>query len=63
MRIAYKVGELKLLDLRARAKTRLGEAFDIRDFHDVVLGAEAVPLDALDRRIEAWIAAREADAG
>ncbi|MEL7040905.1 MAG: DUF885 family protein [Pseudomonadota bacterium] len=63
MRIAYKVGELKLLDLRARAKAHLGEAFDIRDFHDAVLGAGAMPLDALDRRIEAWIAAREADAG
>ncbi|MEM1148450.1 MAG: DUF885 domain-containing protein [Pseudomonadota bacterium] len=60
---AYKIGELKILDLRARAKARLGEAFDIRDFHDAVLGAGAMPLDALDRRIEAWIAAREAEAG
>lgn len=53
---AYKVGELKILELRARAKDVMGEAFDIRMFHDVVLGAGAMPLDALEARIERWIA-------
>lgn len=52
---AYKVGELKILSLRERAKDALGDAFDIRAFHDAVLGAGSLPLDALDARIEAWI--------
>ncbi|MEL6857212.1 MAG: DUF885 domain-containing protein [Pseudomonadota bacterium] len=54
---AYKVGELKILELRARAKEALGEAYNIRDFHDVLLGAGAMPLDALELRIERWITA------
>ncbi|MFN3212702.1 MAG: DUF885 domain-containing protein [Henriciella sp.] len=52
---AYKVGELKILELRAKAKDALGEDFDIRAYHDVVLGAGAMPLDALEQRIDAWI--------
>jgi uncharacterized protein (DUF885 family) len=52
---AYKVGELKILELRAMAKDALGEDFDIRDFHDVLLGAGAMPLDALDARLTAWV--------
>ena len=52
---AYKVGELKILELRAMAKDALGEDFDIRDFHDVLLGAGAMPLDALDARLKAWV--------
>ncbi|MEO1552683.1 MAG: DUF885 domain-containing protein, partial [Pseudomonadota bacterium] len=52
---AYKVGELKLLELRARAKDTMGEAFDIRAFHDVVLGGGAMPLDALDARLQSWV--------
>ena len=54
---AYKVGELKILELRASAKEALGESFDIRKFHDVLLGAGAMPLDALEERINKWIAA------
>ena len=52
---AYKVGELKILELRAMAKDALGERFDIRAYHDVLLGAGAMPLDALESRIEAWV--------
>lgn len=58
---AYKVGELKILELRAKAKSALGEQFDIRAYHDVVLGAGAMPLDALESRVETWIASQMAE--
>lgn len=58
---AYKVGELKILEQRAKAKAALGEQFDIRAFHDTILGAGAMPLDALEQRIDTWIAG-QADA-
>jgi len=54
--VAYKVGELKIRELRAEAKAALGEQFDIRAFHDAVLEEGAVPLDVLDAHIKAWIA-------
>ncbi len=58
--LAYKIGELKLLDLREEAKTGLGSKFDIRAFHDEVLDSGALPLDVLSDRIHAWIAKAKA---
>ncbi|MGB3625139.1 MAG: DUF885 domain-containing protein [Henriciella sp.] len=52
---AYKVGELKILELRQQAKDALGDEFDIRAFHDAVLGQGSLPLDALETSIEDWI--------
>ncbi|MEM8983313.1 MAG: DUF885 domain-containing protein [Pseudomonadota bacterium] len=52
---SYKVGMLKILALRAKAEAALGDAFDIRAFHDTVLGGGALPLAVLERRIDTWI--------
>jgi uncharacterized protein (DUF885 family) len=57
--LAYKVGQLKILELRDRAKTALGDKFDLRAFHDQVLDAGALPLDVLSDRIDSWIAAQK----
>ncbi|MEO6799324.1 MAG: DUF885 family protein [Rhodanobacter sp.] len=58
--LAYKTGELKILELRARAEKALGGKFDIRAFHDEVLSGGALPLDVLETRVDRWIAAVKA---
>jgi uncharacterized protein (DUF885 family) len=57
--LAYKLGQLKILELRERAKTELGSKYDIRAFHDEILNGGALPLDVLDARVTAWIAAQK----
>ena len=53
--LAYKIGQLKILQLRSRAEVELGERFDIRAFHDELLGAGALPLDLLEQRMDRWM--------
>ena len=57
--LAYKMGQLKILELRERAQRELGSKFDIRGFHDEVLGAGSLPLQTLEERIDAWIARKK----
>jgi uncharacterized protein (DUF885 family) len=57
--LAYKIGQLKILELRDRAQKALGDKFDIRAFHDQVIDSGALPLDVLEQRIDAWIAAQK----
>ena len=57
--LAYKLGQLEILKLRERAKTELGERFDVRAFHDEILNGGALPLDVLDARVTAWIATQK----
>jgi uncharacterized protein (DUF885 family) len=54
--LAYKMGQLKILELRDRAKKALGDKFDLRAFHDEVVDSGALPLDVLSDRVDAWIA-------
>jgi uncharacterized protein (DUF885 family) len=54
--VGYKIGQLKIRELRANAERRLGAKFNVRAFHDIVLGQGAIPLDVLERRVDEWIA-------
>jgi uncharacterized protein (DUF885 family) len=60
--LAYKIGQLKILQLRDKAKTALGPKFDLRAFHDQVIDAGALPLDVLEQRVDTWIASQKAGA-
>ncbi|MCI4373174.1 MAG: DUF885 domain-containing protein [Thermoplasmata archaeon] len=58
--LAYKMGQLKIREMRTLGETRLGERFDVRAFHDLVLGEGALPLDQLELRVRSWVDARAA---
>ena len=57
--LGYKMGQLKILELRQRAQTALGPKFDLKAFHDQILGSGALPLDVLDTRVDTWIATQK----
>ena len=56
---AYKIGMIRIQELRKKAEAELGSGFDIRGFHDAVLGGGAMPLDLLERRVDQWISAQK----
>ena len=58
--LSYKLGQLKIRELRERAKKELGPKFDIRAFHDEILNGGALPLDLLESRTDKWIAEQKA---
>jgi uncharacterized protein (DUF885 family) len=58
--LAYKIGQLKILELRAQAERALGPSFDVRAFHDELLSEGALPMDVLAKRMSAWVEARGA---
>ena len=61
--LAYMVGQQRILALRPRAQQALGNRFDIRQFHQVILDQGPMPLDVLERQVEAWITRMNAGAG
>jgi len=61
--LAYDIGRLKIMELRAEAQKALGKNFDLRAFHDEVLDSGALPLDILQQRVEAWIQQQQKSAG
>jgi uncharacterized protein (DUF885 family) len=58
--LAYKIGQLKISELRDKAARELGDRFDLRAYNDAVLETGSVPLSVLEKHIDAWIAARKA---
>jgi uncharacterized protein (DUF885 family) len=60
--LAYKIGELRIRQLRGEASRTLGDRFDLRAFHDVVLGSGAIPLDVLSANVRQWIEQTQAAA-
>ncbi len=56
---SYKVGMMKILEMRENARAELGDRFDIKGFHDTVLGGGGLPLGILERRVDAWVASRK----
>jgi uncharacterized protein (DUF885 family) len=61
--LAYKLGQMKIIELREQARRRLGERFDIRAFHDALLDEGPVPLDVLEQRMDEWMASQKPSAG
>jgi uncharacterized protein (DUF885 family) len=59
--LAYKIGQLEILAYRDRARRELGDAFDLRGFHDVLLGSGGLPLALLERKVDEWIAEKKGD--
>jgi uncharacterized protein (DUF885 family) len=59
--LSYKIGQLKILELRERAKQRLGSHFDIKAFHDEILSGGSLPLDMLEARVDSWIGSQLAN--
>jgi len=57
--LGYKLGMLKILELRRKAEAELGEAFDIKAFHNVVLGKGPMPMKIVEKRVNAWIEAQK----
>jgi len=57
--LAYKIGQLKISELREKASRQLGDRFDLREFNDAVLETGSVPLKTLEAHIDAWIAGKQ----
>ncbi len=57
--LGYKIGQLKFLELRAKAEKALGPKFDLKAFHDLILDSGALPLDVVEQRVDAWIAGQQ----
>ena len=60
--LAYKIGQLKISELREKSKKELGTRFDLRQFNDAVLETGSVPLDVLEKHIDSWIARQKSNA-